>query len=71
MSIEYKILKSVNGVVASVTGPVPLVNVLNLFGSHGGELVSVVSDGPGSLIVFLKHAVGANVPFQAAVQDHS
>jgi hypothetical protein len=69
MQFEYRIFRSVNGVVASATGPAPLLNVLNLFGEHGGELVSAVSDGPGSLIVFIKHAVGLNIPFQGGIQD--
>jgi hypothetical protein len=69
MQFEYKIFKSVNGMVASATGPVPLLNVLNLFGQHGAELVSVVDYGPGTLLVFIKHAAGAPIPFQAGVQD--
>ena len=69
MDFEYRIVKSVNGMVGSATGPVPLLTVLNVFGQHGGELVSVVSDGPGTLVVFIKHAVGANIPFQDGIQD--
>jgi hypothetical protein len=71
MQFEYRIFKSVNGMVASATGPVSLLSVLNIFGQHGGEVVSVVSDGPGTLIVFIKHVVGANIPFQAGIQDLS
>jgi len=38
MNFEYKIFKSVNGMVGSANGPdVPLLDVLNLFGSFGGS----------------------------------
>jgi hypothetical protein len=69
MAFEYRIFGSVNGMVGSGTRPVPLLTVLNVFGQHGGELVSVASEGPGTLIVFIGHAVGANIPFQGGIQD--
>jgi hypothetical protein len=62
MAFEYRIFKSVNGMVGSGTGPVPLLTVLNVFGQHGGELVSVVSDGPGTLIVFSEYSLPGRDP---------
>jgi hypothetical protein len=54
MNFQYMILRSANGMVGSANGPIPLAQALNFLGQHGGEVVSAVSDGPGTIIVFRK-----------------
>lgn len=58
MNYAYRIIESPNGMVGLQGGTVPLLQVLNDIGQHGGELVSVVSIGPGVLLLFIKHANG-------------
>lgn len=42
----YRIFQSNGGTVTLPTGPVTVIQMLNLAGSHGGELVTVVNAGP-------------------------
>jgi len=64
MNFQYRILRSVNGMVGSANGPIPLAEALNFLGQHGGEVVSAVSDGSGTITVFVKHAADASIPNQ-------
>lgn len=42
----YRIFQSQGGSVSLPSGPATVIQMLNLAGSHGGELVAVVTAGP-------------------------
>jgi hypothetical protein len=42
----YRIFQSNGGTVTLPSGAVPVIQMLNLAGSQGGELVAVVTAGP-------------------------